>query len=122
MAHGRGKRRKVSKLAFAAARGSQDFETPPRFPKDSPAALYFGSGETLRRASLDRSLTTGTVRAENEALLRATQNLTGESAGVLETVHEYSTIHERVLVSHGLLDVAATAGRQILNEDGRRQS
>src|SRR5207249_5855498 len=52
MARGRGKRRGVSKLAFAPAHGSQDFETPLHFPKDSPAALHFGSGETWCRASL----------------------------------------------------------------------
>ena len=40
IAHGRGNRRTASKLAF----GSQDFEPARRFPKDSPAALYFGSG------------------------------------------------------------------------------
>src|SRR5439155_15120025 len=37
MARGRGKRRELSKLAFAPARGSQDFETSRHFPKDSPA-------------------------------------------------------------------------------------
>ena len=52
MARGRGKRGKVSKLAY----GSQDFETPHRFPKDSPPALYFGSAETLRRASLSPTI------------------------------------------------------------------
>jgi hypothetical protein len=55
MARGRGKWREVSKLAFASAHGSQDFETPRHLPKDSPAALYFGSGETLCRASLARA-------------------------------------------------------------------
>ncbi len=52
MARGRGKRREVSKLAFASARGSRDFETSRRFPNDSPAALYFGPDVALRRASL----------------------------------------------------------------------
>ena len=55
-------------------------------------------------------------------LLRATQDLAGKHAGVLEAVHEYSTVHERVFVPDRLLDVAAAARRQILHEDRRRQS
>jgi hypothetical protein len=52
MARGRGKRRKVSKLAF----GSQDFETPHRFPNDPPLALSVKRRSESSRVLLSFSL------------------------------------------------------------------
>ncbi len=50
----------------------------------------------------------------------APQHTAGESAGVLESVHEYLAVDQRVLVAGGLLDVPPGAGRQIMHEPGRR--